>query len=173
MRDWEWGRTTSGLPIIGICRGRTGILVPGSYEVTARNFGLPPSWIVPRVLQPSLALEAGDEALLEVELVQGGGLPMTFETSDGASANGGSRLETMTADSSDWKPHLTYHGLTETQFTCSLILEPGTLYRSIGALPPGRSCFRLGGEGYQATEADIFISAGSLAEWNPVVQKAP
>ena len=158
----------------GRSAGRVDVLLPGDYVVGTRVFSPPPrAWFVPTALTHSITLEAGDEELIEVELVKGGGLEVAFTGAEFSEAND-FKLEVQGSHESEWSKHSTYT-MDETGelFNIGQIQKPNLSYTSWEPLPVGEIRVRLSGKGYRTVEESLYIKAAELTKWTPHLEKLP
>lgn len=120
----------------GTRRARSGVLLPGKYLAEGTVHGIPPrTWVYAETLTRELDLEAGDEAMVEIELKIGGGLALTIEQAD-RKTEGRFELWSRRDSADEWKRHSTY--VTQGDgYKMRHLHEPGTLYRSDSAVAPG------------------------------------
>ena len=176
--DWIHGGKEQDFPGAlffeeGRTSGRSSILLPGEYEVTMRVFSPPPrAWLVPNALTQRFTVEAGDEALIEVELVEGGGLEVVLSGADGI-AREGVVLESWDPATSRWSRHLTYVMTPDGHFQTGDIDALDTPCWTWEPLPIGEIRVRVVAEGFRTVEETLHIKPAAFTKWSPRIEKLP
>ena len=152
---------------------RSDVLIPGEYEVTTRVFSPPPrGWSVPKALTPSLTLEAGEVAFIEVELSEGGGLELVFSCNEEIPPQG-LLLETWDEEAKRWCMHLTSIPNEDDGLSIGPIHTPDIPYTSWQPLPTGEVRVRLSAKGFRPVEEALYIKAAALTKWAPRIEGLP
>ncbi len=168
----EWFPCSSHMPA-GTRRSRMGVLLPGEYRVDPSIFGPPPiAWVTPSVRGGSFSLKPGEENLVEVELVEGGGLALEFRAQSSVD-NAGPTLEHWDPETESWRRYSTYVPTDDGGYRMGAVDCSGVLYRSWRPHSVGEARFRLSGGAFETAETTLHIRAGELTEWKPFLERKP